>query len=236
MTNPNIAGINTLRGQSSTRQYVNIVPGDLLVNDVDSNEVLKVDSITISNTDPANPHDVSVEFVRNNVAYKVVSTVSVPADSTLNVIVRDYGFYLLEGDKLRIFGSFSGALHATCSYEQISDVSVPVRPDDYDPAVPFDAFFNQTVLLLHGDGTNGAQNNTFIDGSSNNLTITRNGNTTQGTFTPFSAEAGKWSASLVGSSDGLTSTSNAAFGFGSGDFTIEFWVIVCECVIHTGGD
>jgi hypothetical protein len=28
-----------------------------------------------------------------------------------------------------------------------------------------DPFFNQTTLLLHGDGTNGAQNNTFLDSS-----------------------------------------------------------------------
>jgi hypothetical protein len=53
-----------------------------------------------------------------------------------------------------------------------------------------DPFFNQTTLLLHGDGTNGAQNNTFLDSSTNNFTITRNGNTTQGTFSPFSLAAG----------------------------------------------
>ena len=49
-----------------------------------------------------------------------------------------------------------------------------------------DGYFNLTTLLLSGNGTNGAQNNTFLDSSSNNFTITRNGNTTQGTFTPFS--------------------------------------------------
>lgn len=49
-----------------------------------------------------------------------------------------------------------------------------------------DQYFNLTTLLLPGNGTNGAQNNTFLDSSSNNFTITRNGNTTQGTFSPFS--------------------------------------------------
>ena len=44
---------------------------------------------------------------------------------------------------------------------------------------PTDPYFENVTLLLHGDGTNGGQNNTFIDGSSNNFTITRNGNTTQ---------------------------------------------------------
>ena len=37
-------------------------------------------------------------------------------------------------------------------------------------AAAVDAFFNQVTLLLPGDGTNGAQNNTFLDSSTNNFT------------------------------------------------------------------
>lgn len=58
-----------------------------------------------------------------------------------------------------------------------------------------DAEFNQTILLLHGDGTNGSQNNTFIDSSSNNHSITRNSDTTQGTFNPYLGE-GQYSVFL----------------------------------------
>ena len=50
----------------------------------------------------------------------------------------------------------------------------------------YDPYYNNVVLNLHGNGTNGGQNNTFLDSSSNNFTITRNGNTTQGSFTPYS--------------------------------------------------
>lgn len=88
--------------------------------------------------------------------------------------------------------------------------------------VASDPYFNQTTLLLHGDGTNGAQNNTFIDSSTNNFTITRNGNTTQGTFTPFSQAAGYWSNGLDGSS-AFSVANNAALELGSSDFTIECW-------------
>lgn len=87
-----------------------------------------------------------------------------------------------------------------------------------------DPNFNQTVLLLHGDGTNGAQNNTFLDSSTNNFTITRNGNTTQGTFSPFSLSNGYWSNFFDGTNDRLTIADNAVLRPGTGNFTIEAWV------------
>ena len=85
-----------------------------------------------------------------------------------------------------------------------------------------DAYYNLTTLLLNTSSTNGAQNNTFLDSSTNNFTITRNGNTTQGTFTPFSQTG--WSNYFNGSSDYLTAPANAVFDFSSGDFTVEAWV------------
>ena len=87
-----------------------------------------------------------------------------------------------------------------------------------------DANFNQVSLLLHGDGTNGAQNNTFLDSSTNNFSITRNGNTTQGTNTPFSQAAGYWSNFFDGSSTYLNAGISSAYTFGTGDFTVECWV------------
>ena len=85
-----------------------------------------------------------------------------------------------------------------------------------------DAFFNYVTLLLPGNGTNGAQNNTFVDSSTNAFTITRNGNTTQGTFSPFSQTG--WSNYFDGTGDYLTVADNAAFQVGSGAFTLEAWV------------
>lgn len=91
-------------------------------------------------------------------------------------------------------------------------------------AVTTDADFKQTVLLLHGDGTNGGQNNSFTDGSTNNFTITRNGNTTQGTFSPFIVGASEWSNYFDGTNDRLTIADNANLRPGTSNFTIETWI------------
>ena len=89
-----------------------------------------------------------------------------------------------------------------------------------------DPLFDYTTLLLQADdAANGAQNNTFLDSSSNNFAITRNGNTTQGSFTPFSQSPGWWSNFI--SNDGSAALSvpyNIGFAPGSGDFTVEAWV------------
>ena len=83
-----------------------------------------------------------------------------------------------------------------------------------------DAQFNYVTMLLHGDGTNGAQNNTFLDSSSNNFTVTRNGNATQGSFSPYGS---LWSVYKGDQSSTVAFNSNAG-NFGSADWTIEFWM------------
>jgi hypothetical protein len=85
-------------------------------------------------------------------------------------------------------------------------------------------FENTTLLLQADDAANGSQNNTFLDSSSNAFAITRNGNTTQGSFTPFSSQPGAWGNFFTASSNYFTVADNAALDLGTGDFTIEFWV------------
>jgi len=82
-----------------------------------------------------------------------------------------------------------------------------------------DAYFNLVTLLLPGNGTNGAQNNTFLDSSTNNFTITRNGNTTQGTFSPFSQTG--WGNYLNGD---YLAGSTSLFATNTSTFTIEAWL------------
>jgi len=90
-------------------------------------------------------------------------------------------------------------------------------------AAATDAFFEYVSLLLNTTSTNGAQNNTFLDSSTNNFTVTRNGDTTQGSFNPY-MPTGYWSGFFDGNGDNLSVARNVALNLSSGDFTIEAWV------------
>jgi hypothetical protein len=87
------------------------------------------------------------------------------------------------------------------------------------PQTP-DPYYEYVTMLLNGDGTNGSQNNTFLDSSTNNYSLTRNGNITQGTLSPFGSN---WGNYFNGSADFLTFSGTNP---GSGNFTIEAWVFI----------
>jgi hypothetical protein len=92
---------------------------------------------------------------------------------------------------------------------------------------PTDPDFNLVTQLYQFDGSNGSQNNTYVDSSSTSKTLTESGNVVQGSFSPFSADEGKWSASFAATNpniDYLQVASSSDFAFGTGDYTIEAWV------------
>lgn len=100
-------------------------------------------------------------------------------------------------------------------------------------AAPSDPYFKYVTMLLHGTGTNTAQNNTFVDSSTNNFTITRGGTATQGTFSPYDTT---WSNYFIRASSQYLTVSNAGsqFTFGTGAFTIECWVNLSSMPSGTG--
>jgi len=114
-------------------------------------------------------------------------------------------------------------LDRTTHNKELQMFSASTKVASGNVAATLDPQFNYVTMLLHGDGTNGAQNNTFLDSSSNNYTVTRTGNVTQGSFSPYGSN---WSNYFGSASDAnyLTIPANAAFDLGSGNFTIEMWV------------
>jgi hypothetical protein len=103
----------------------------------------------------------------------------------------------------------------TAPHQNLLGISGAVAEEETDPN------FNQTVLLLDGDGTNGGQNNTFLDSSTNNFSITRNGTPTQGTFNPFLGEGQYSRYSKTGST---RDSHGSGVTLGTNNFTIGMFV------------
>ena len=81
-------------------------------------------------------------------------------------------------------------------------------------------YWDETVLSIGTSSTNGIANSTFIDRSTNALTVTPSGTPLQTSFHPY---LDNWSVEFDGSGDYLQVASDSSFGFGTNDFTVEFW-------------
>ena len=88
------------------------------------------------------------------------------------------------------------------------------------PSSPLTAVSNTSLLTCQTNQP--VNNNVFVDESSNNFLVTRNGNTTQGTFSPYGS---LYSNYFDGSGDYLTIPYNTtAFDWWTTDYTIEAWI------------
>ena len=86
-------------------------------------------------------------------------------------------------------------------------------------SVANDTYFKNTTLLLNGETTV----TPFIsDASTNSFGLTIVGDTKPTLFSPY--QGGYYSNLFNGSTDYITAPANAAWSFGSGDFTVECWV------------
>lgn len=83
-----------------------------------------------------------------------------------------------------------------------------------------DLYFNYVSLLLSSTSLGNANNNLFVDSSGAFNPVSRNGNTTQGSFTPYST---KWSNYL---SNAGFYKSGALVSTTASTMTIEFWIFM----------
>jgi hypothetical protein len=120
MTAPNIVNVATILGKTVQAELDTTLTTEILLCDTD--DVLKINTILITNIDGTNAADVSVFITKNaGSPIAIASTISVPADATLNLIDKNSSFYLEEGDNIEAGASANGDLTITISYEEISD-------------------------------------------------------------------------------------------------------------------
>lgn len=120
MAAPNVVNVSSILGTTDVLAVTTSATA-ITTNSAASNKLYKVNSLIVSNVDGTNNADITIDLFRSSTAYRIVSTVTVPADASLVVISKDIGLYLQEGDSLRCTASANGDLEAICSYEIIDD-------------------------------------------------------------------------------------------------------------------
>ena len=94
-------------------------------------------------------------------------------------------------------------------------------------------YWDETALSIGTSSTNGLDNSTFVDRSTNALTVTPSGTPTQTAFHPY---LDNWSVFTDGANDTTTDqihTSDSFINMGTGDFTIELW---CQSYVNADRD
>ncbi len=119
MAAPNIVNVTTITGKTAVLAVTTSAQA-IVTNSGSSGKVFKINSLIVANIDGTNNADVTVDLFRSSTAYRLASTVVVPADATLVVLSKDASIYLEEGDSLRLTASANTDLEAVCSYEEIS--------------------------------------------------------------------------------------------------------------------
>jgi hypothetical protein len=127
MAAPNIVGVTTIRGKSNVANLTT-TSSSVIVNDVNSGKVFKINTIMISNVDGTNAGNVSVELFKfgsqnvstgtGNATYAIANVMTVPAKSSLDVLSKS--LYLEEGDQLKAKSDANNRLHLITSFEEIS--------------------------------------------------------------------------------------------------------------------
>ena len=121
MAAPNLVNVTSIYGKTLGAALNTNVNNAILANAGGSNKLLKINSIIVANIDGTNNCDVSVEFYNGSTAYRLASTVMVPADSTLIVLGKDAPIYLEEGHSIRGGASAASDLEIIISYEELDD-------------------------------------------------------------------------------------------------------------------
>jgi hypothetical protein len=123
MAAPNLIGATTINGMTAGANLTSASATTVLNNPASSGKCLKVNTLNVSNYNSSAALITVGWYDQANAGgtqFTIVSRVSVPANSTLNVIDKTSQYYLVENTSLGATASPANSLCVTCSYEDIS--------------------------------------------------------------------------------------------------------------------
>lgn len=124
MANPNIVNVTSIYGKTAVVNLTTTGATAVVSNAASSGKVFKINSLVVANVDGTNAADITINFYSQDdiggTATQIVSTVSVPADSSLVVIDKNTSIYLEEDKSIGATAGSASDLKVLVSYEEIS--------------------------------------------------------------------------------------------------------------------
>lgn len=124
MAAPNIVNVADIKGKTVYLDLSTTAVTSLVSNAAASNKVFKLNNIFVSNINGTSAADITVSFhtaaAAGGTAFKIASTISVPADSTLVVLDKSGAIYLEENTSVSVQAGTAGFLQVVASFEEIS--------------------------------------------------------------------------------------------------------------------
>jgi hypothetical protein len=121
---PNIVNVTSIIGKSAVVDLTSTSATSVVSNAASSGKVFKIESLIVANVDGVNAADITINYYSaaalGGTATQIVSTVSVPADSSLVVIDRGTSIYLEEDKSIGATAGSANDLKVLISYEDIS--------------------------------------------------------------------------------------------------------------------
>ena len=123
MAAPNIISATTINGKTTGANLTTTNSTTVLNNASSSGKCLKVNVLNVANYG-ASAAGITVGYYNaanvGGTLFQLVGNVSVPSNSTLNVIDKTSQYYLEENSSLGATAGTANTLCVTCSYEDIS--------------------------------------------------------------------------------------------------------------------
>jgi hypothetical protein len=119
MAAPNLLNSTQILGKTVIANVTTVL-SNVIVNDTNSGNLIKVDTMTISNY-TTSPITANVILRRGDaINGYIIGTTLIPSSSTLTVIARDTALLMEETDYIQANVSSNVAAHMTISYEVVT--------------------------------------------------------------------------------------------------------------------
>jgi hypothetical protein len=124
MATPNLANVTTITPANSQVYLSSTSATSIANNAASSGTVLKIESLVVSNTDTTTAYTVTLNTYSaaslGGTAFPIISTLSVPANSSVIIIDKTNSIYLNENQSLGATAGTANKIYVNTSWEVMS--------------------------------------------------------------------------------------------------------------------